>query len=131
MAALSTLRTFWSNNTTLNTALPVSKVFLDYVPPKTAFPYARLTLLPARNVYTTAEGHIELLTYQLSVFHTDLDSLTATVTTVADELDRAQIDANTLTNARNNWLVTGEVVNGVYTYHYLLEFEWSYNSSVL
>lgn len=129
--SLATLKTFWANTSALNTALPASKVFLDYVPPTIAPPYCRLTVIGSDPLYVTAESHVEVFSYQLSIFHTDLDALTTIVTAVAGALDHAAIDANTLTNQRTNWLPQGEVVNGVYTYHSLLEYEWSYNTSSL
>lgn len=128
---LSALKTYWSNNSTLNAALPASKVYLDLVPANTTFPYARLTVIANTKIDTTSVSHIEQLSYQIAMFHTDFDALTATVNTLIGQLDNAQITPLTLRNRRTNKLPQCEVVNGKFTYNWVVEYMWTYNSTTV
>ncbi len=129
MSFLADFKTFWAGNSALNTALPVTRLFLDYVPPQADYPYCRFTVIGHTRQDTTGAPHVELISYQLGLFNTDLDALTATVATVIGQLDNATISAATMRNRRMNGpLPACEVQNGAYTYSHLIEYEWSYYS---
>lgn len=129
MSFLSDFKTYWAANSTLNTALPATRLFLDFVPPQTVYPYCRFTVIAHTRQDTTASPHVELVNYQLGVFNTDLDALTDTVTTIIGQLDNATINAATMRNRRvNGPLPICEVQNSVYTFSYVIEYEWSYYS---
>ena len=130
MGILSALKTYWTNNTTLNTALPVSSVFLDFVPPGTAFPYARITVLGSIPTYVTSGSHIEDFRFQIGIFHTDLDALETTADTVQGQLDQTYPVTGTLICTRTNRISSCEVQNGVYTFHVFLEYSLQYNTSL-
>lgn len=128
--SLSSFRSYWLNNSTLNNALPAaSKLFLDYVPAGTQFPYCRFSVISNPRTDTVTAAHIELFNYQLSIFNTDLDALCSLADSVMAQLDNATIDASTMRNRRANKRMMGEVVDGRYVYSYILEYEWSYNST--
>lgn len=130
---LSCIRDYWLNDFNLNSAIPATQVFLDYVPPGIDMPYVRLTVINWTREDTTGgkdDTHIENLQYQFSVFSLDLDALTTLMETVILEFDNADIDTGyTLRNRRTKRLMFGEVINGAYTYHGILEYELTSNSS--
>jgi hypothetical protein len=126
--SLGELKTFWANNSTLNTAIPSSKLYLDLVAPTATMPYVRVSVIGNGRVDTTGDVHIELFNYQVTIFHTSLDSLETLAQTVMGQLDNASLTANTMRNRRMNRMIRGEVVNGVYTYSYLIDYEWSYST---
>lgn len=125
---LNSLKTYWAGNTTLQAALPITKVFLDLVPEKTAFPYARLTVLGASPDYLTGGTKIQTFSYQLSIYHTDLDALSAINDSIQANLNRAYPTTATMSHSITNEIETCEITNGVYTYGVTLEYEWTYNS---
>ncbi len=125
MSVLSTFKTFWQGNLALNTALPATKIFLDYVPEGTAFPYCRFTVLASVPTLVTSQPHIETFSYQLAFFHTDFDALNTLGETVIGVLDQAYITAATLINTRVNRIMSGEYESSQYVYSYLVEYDWS------
>jgi hypothetical protein len=130
MGVLSDLKTYWQNNATLQAALPVSSVFLDYVPPSVSFPYARLSVIGSLPAYVTGGSHIEDFRFQISIFNTDLDALEATADTVQGQFDQTYPITGALICTRTNRVSTGEVINGTYTYHVMLEYSLTYNTSL-
>jgi hypothetical protein len=130
MSALSVLKTFWAANSTLNTALPVSKIYLDWVPRKN-YPYCQAVVINATPIYTTVAAHIETVTIQLSLFSSDIDALTTLAATIDGQLNNTQLDANQLIMQRINQQQVGETTDGNYVYHYILLYEMSYNSTTL
>lgn len=130
MSILATFKTYWAANSTLQTAMAASKVFLDIVPEGTTFPYGRLSVLGSVPSYLSSGSHIESFSYQLSLFHTNFETLCTLADTVMGQLDNAYITAGTLVNMRQNRTMVCEVVNGVETYTINLDYDWSYNSSL-
>lgn len=127
---LQTLANYWANNATLTAALPISKVFLDWIPPSVALPYARLSVIASVPDYNVGPTHIEHFDFQISVFGTDLDGVMSITDAVQSQFDQAHLTIPTLICMRTNRGVTGEVLDGNYTYHAFLEYDWSYNSSL-
>lgn len=127
---LGTLKTYWQSNSTLNTALPFTKVFLDFVPDRTAFPYARLSVIGNTPQYMTASTHIETFSYQLTIFHSDFGALSTIADTIMGQLDQSYPSAGTMIHTRTNRLTNCEETDGKPTYSYILAYDWTYNSQL-
>jgi hypothetical protein len=129
---LADWRDYWENSLTLQALLPINKVFLDFVPPGTAYPYGRFTIISQTRIDTTGGGddsHIEVMVYQLSLFDTNLDDLCTLTDSIMLELDNARLTDLTMRNRRTNKFTRGEVLDGVYTYHGILQYEWTSNAN--
>lgn len=129
MAILATLKNYWANNSTLNNALAVTKLYLDFIPPQTSYPFARLTVISSIPTYTTGSGWIESFTFQISVFDTDFDNALSVSDTIDSQFNTVKVDSPCLRVFRNNRTETGEVLDGNYTYHVMQEYDWTYNTS--
>lgn len=131
MSALANLNTYWTNNATLQGALPISSVFLGLLPPSigTTYPYAALTVVSQLPTLVTSGSHIEELRFQLALYHTDYEALCTLADTIDGQFFQQRITTSTLIVNRANRLTTVEINDQVFTYQIVLEYVWSYNTS--
>lgn len=131
MSILSALKAYWSGNGVLTAALPVSKVFLGYVPPSVgnAFPYVVVTVISNIPTYVTHESHVQAFRFQLTVWNSDFNAASNLADVISGQFDNIQITASTLNCQRSNRFEQSEINDANYVYSVILEFEWLYNSS--
>lgn len=128
MSALANLKSYWSGNSTLNTALPATSVFLDIAPPQSAYPYATISLISAVPILTTGVAHIEQFQFQVSLWHSSLNSVEALADTVDGQFSQAYLTNPTLICTRANRISRAFVNDANYTYNVVLSYLWTYNS---
>ena len=131
MSILNVLKSYWQGNTALNSALPISSVFLGLVPPSVgnSYPYGVITEISRLPLYVTSQSHIEEFHWQIALYNTDFEALTTLADTIDAQLNLIALSVPTLNNMRSNRLESVEVINQQYTYQVVLEYVWMYNSS--
>lgn len=89
MTILADINAYWSGNSTLNTAIPATKVYTLQVPTtfNRAYPYGTITPIAVVPAPTTGTGYIENFSFQISLWHSDPDVLDALANTVAGQFD--------------------------------------------
>lgn len=131
MSFLSEIHAYWLANSTLNTALPASKVYTGLAPESLAFPYAVVVSIGLVPTYTTCTAYVGTFAFQISVYDTDPDNVEALASTITGQFDYQSISANTMYCLRTNGpilLVEPETPANVY--HGLIEFELMENRTL-
>ena len=86
MSFLGDLKTYWAANSTLNSALPSTSVFVGYVPARSTFPYAVVTTIGQPSDWTTGKSYLGTMGFQVSIYHTSLASAESIAATVVNQL---------------------------------------------
>jgi hypothetical protein len=131
MSILAELHSYWAGNSTLNTALPATKVYTGLVPEATAFPYAVVVPINMVPTFTTGQGYVETFGFQISVFDTNPDNVDALADTIAGQFDYKTISSQTISCERINgpvFVVDPDTTMKVY--HALLEYRLNENKTV-
>lgn len=89
MTIFADINSYWANNSTLNTALPATKVYSFQVPTTfvRAYPYGTITPIACVPTPTTGTGYIETFSFQISLWHDDPDALDTLANTVTGQFD--------------------------------------------
>lgn len=89
MTILADINAYWSGNSTLNAAIPATKVYTLQVPTQfpRAYPYGTITPIATTVQPTTGTGYIETFSFQISLWNSDPDALDALANTVAGQFD--------------------------------------------
>jgi hypothetical protein len=89
MTILADIQTYWANNSTLNAAVPATSVYLLQVPTTflDAFPYGTITPIACVPTPTTGTGYVETFSFQISLWHSDANTLDTLANTVTGQFD--------------------------------------------
>ena len=121
--ALSDIHSYWSSNSTLDTALSHNQVYTGMVPESLAFPYAVVIPTGGEIQPTTGAGHFGSMNFQISVYDTDPDNAMNLADTIYGQFYYKAIGDSTISCEPTNhpyMVVDPDTTQKVY--HYVLEF---------
>lgn len=123
MSFLADIHSYWGSNATLTSAIPAAKVYTGLIPEGTAFPYAVITPIGLVPSPTTASGYYASFNFQISVFHSNPDTVESLCNTIVGEFDYQPISATTISCERGNGPVLFvDADTAARVYHGLIEY---------
>lgn len=131
MSFLADIHSYWSSNSTLDSALPATKVYTGLVPESITFPYAVIVPLALTPTWTTGSGYYGTFRFQISVFDTDPDNVEALANTIAGQFDYRPVSSSTMSCERVNgpvFMVDPDTPQR--TYHAYLEYDLLENKTM-
>ncbi len=103
MSILAEVHSYWSGNSTLNTALAAAgKVWTGLAPETVSFPFAVIVPIGMVPSPTTGTGYVENFVFQISIYDTDPDNVDSLANTVAGQFDYQAISEATISCERTD-----------------------------
>lgn len=131
MSFLADIHSYWSNNSTLNGALPATSVYTGLVPESLTFPYAVIVPISSVPSFVTGSGYFSTFHFQISIYHTDPDQAEDIANTVAGCFMYQPVAAYTMSCELTNgpvFFVDPDTPQR--TYHVMLEFDLLQNRTM-
>lgn len=130
MSISTQIISYWTNNSTLNTALPVTQVQVGMQNPTVVRPNCVLSIISDKPIYNTGEDMVRRGAFQFTLRNESLAALETLADTVNSQFETQTITDDGMICLLDSRFNQCENLAGSYVYSVILSYIWLRNSVV-